>query len=140
MNNNTYKIECPEDHKLLGIVVPKQKLKEEYSRVFHQGLMELVLDSDLSGNDLRVFLGVLAHVEYENSFTMSLTALSSNLGIPRQSLSRSITKLIKKGYLHKQGNQGQINHYMVDPRIVLRSRASKFSKVLDRWDNLPKAN
>ena len=137
MKNNTYKIECPEDKNLLGILVPKQKLKSDHSRVFHEGVMELVLDRDLTGTDLRVFLGILANLEYENSFTMSLTALSTKLGIQRSDLSKSVSKLIKKNYLHRVGNQGQINHYMVDPRIVFRSRVSKLSKIINRWDDLP---
>ena len=137
MDNKTYTITCPEDQKLLGVVVPNQKLKEDHSRIFNQGIMELILDDNLSGNDLRAFLGVLAHLEYDNKFTMSLTCLSEKLGIPRQSLNRSITKLTKKGYLAKESNQGSVNHYMIDPRIAFKSRVSKFSKVVDRWDDLP---
>ena len=137
MKNNTYKIECPEDKKLLGILVPQQKLKSDHSRIFHDGIMELILDEDLTGTDLRAFLGILANLEYENSFTMSLTSLSTKLGIQRPDLSKAVSKLIKKNYLHKVGKQGQINHYMVDPRIVFRSRVSKLSKVINRWDDLP---
>ena len=137
MKNNTYKIECPEDKNLIGILVPKQKLKSDHSRIFHDGVMELVLDGDLTGTDLRVFLGILANLEYENLFTMSLTALSAKLKIQRPDLSKAVSKLIKKNYLHKVGNQGQVNHYMVDPRIAFKARVSKFSQVLNRWDDLP---
>ena len=137
MNNKTYKIECPEDRKLLGIVVPTKKLKSNHVRTFQDGLLELVLDDDLSGDDLRTLLGMLAHLEYENKFTMSLTALSEKLKIPRPSLSKAVNKLAKKGYLTKEGSQGKVNHYMVDPRIAFKSRVSKFSKILDHWDNLP---
>ena len=139
MNSRTYKIECPEDRKLLGIVVPTQKLKSNHIRTFQDGLMELILDNDLSGDDLRVFLGILANLEFENRFTMSLTDLAKKLGMYRQNLSRSVNKLQKKGYLVKEGSQGKINYYMVDPRIAFKSRVSKFNKVIDHWDNLPQA-
>ena len=140
MNTKTYKIECPEDRKLLGVVVPTQKLKSNHIRTFQEGLLELVLDNELAGDDLRTLLGVLAHLEYENKFTMSLTALSSKLKMPRSSLSKAVTKLVKKGYLTKENSQGNINHYMVDPRIAFKSRVSKFSKVVEHWDDLPTSN
>ena len=139
MNNKTYKIECPEDRKLLGIVVPTQKLKSDHIRTFQEGLLELILDDNLSGDDLRTFFGILAHLEYENKFTMSLTALAEKLGMYRPNLSRSVNKLVRKGYLTKENSQGKINHYMVDPRIAFKARVSKFSKVLDSWDDLPRA-
>ena len=137
MNNRTYKIECPEDRKLLGIVVPNQKLKSNHIRTFQEGLLEIILDSDLSGDDLRTFFGILAYLEYENKFTMSLTALAEKLEMYRPNLSKSVNKLVKKGYLSKENNQGKVNHYMVDPRIAFKSRVSKFSKIVERWDDLP---
>ena len=138
-NTKTYKIECPEDRKLVGIIVPNQKLKSSHIRTFQEGLLEVVLDDNLSGDDLRTLLGILAHLEYENKFTMSLSALSTKLKMPRPSLSKAVGKLVKKGYLTKEGSQGKVSHYMVDPRIAFKSRVSKLSKVLDHWDNLPQA-
>ena len=138
MNNRTIKIECPEDNKTVVVNVPIKKLKSDHVRAFQEGLLELVVDDDLSGDDLRTFLGVLAHVEFENTFTMSLTALSAKLGIDRSNLSKAITKLVKKRYLTKVDSQGKVNHYMVDPKIAFKSRVSKFNKVINRWDNLPK--
>ena len=137
MNNKTYKIECPEDRNLLGIVVPTQKLKSNHVRTFQDGLTEIALDKELCGDDLRTLLGILANLEYENKFTISLTTLAEKLEIPRSNLSKAVKKLVKKGYLAKEGSQGNIIHYMVDPRIAFKSRVSKFSKVIDHWDNLP---
>ena len=139
VNNRTIKIECPEDSKTFVVNVPTKKLKSDHVRAFQEGLLELIVDDDLSGDDLRAFLGVLAHVEFENTFTMSLTALSAKLGIDRSNLSKAITKLAKKRYLTKVNSQGKVNHYMVDPRIAFKSRVSKFTKVVDRWDDLPQA-
>ena len=137
MNTKTYKIECPEDRKLLGVIVPTQKLKSNHVRTFQEGLTEIVLDKELSGDDLRTLLGILANLEYENKFTISLTTLSERLEMPRSNLSKAVKKLVRKGYLTKEGKQGNISHYMVDPRIAFKSRVSKFSKILDRWDDLP---
>ena len=139
MNSKTYKIECPEDRKLLGIVVPTQKLKSNHVRAFQNGLTELVLDKELSGDDLRTLLGIIANLEYENKFTMSLTMLSAKLEMPRSNISKAVKKLVQRNYLIKEGGQGKVNYYMVDPRIAFKSRVSKFGKVVERWDDLPQA-
>ena len=57
----------------------------------------------------------------------------------RPNLSKSVNKLVKKGYLTKESSQGKVNHYMVDPRIAFKARVSKFGKVLNRWDDLPQS-
>ena len=137
MNNRIYKIECPEDKKLMGVVVPEQKLKSNHIRTFQDGLLEIIRDKDLCGDDIRVLLGILSQMEYENRFTITLTKLGEQIGLDRSTVSKSTKKLVSRGYLTKEGSQGQINHYMVDPRIAFKSRVSKFSKVLNRWDDLP---
>ena len=140
MNNRIIQIECPEDGNTVVVNnINKKYLKSDYVRAYQEGLLELAIDSDLAGDDLRVFLGLLASVDYENVFNLSLTALAKKLNMARPSVSRAIAKLIKKRYLSKVDSQGQVNHYMVDPRIAFKTRASKFNKVLDTWDDLPQA-
>ena len=140
MNNRVIQIECPEDGNTVVVnSVNKKYLKSDYVKAYQEGLLELAIDSDLAGDDLRVFLGLLANVDYENIFNLSLTALAQKLGIARPSVSRAITKLIKKRYLSKVDNRGRVNHYMVDPRIAFKTRASRFNQVLNTWDDLPQA-
>ena len=121
----------------MGVLVPKQKLKSNHIRTFQEGLLEITRDKDLCGDDIRVLLGVLSQMEYENRFTTTLTKLAEEIGLDRSTVSKSTKKLVKKGYLTKEGSEGQVNHYMVDPRIAFKSRVSKFSKIVDRWDDLP---
>ncbi len=137
MNKKSYIIECDADKKIVAREVPSTKLKSDYVRAFQEGLLEIICDKDLTGDDIRVFLGIISHVEYENKFTMPLGHLAEAIGIKRQNVSKSVKKLLEKRYLIKDGNQGQVNHYMVDPRIVLRSRNFNYKKVIKHWDELP---
>ncbi|MDJ0689663.1 MAG: winged helix-turn-helix transcriptional regulator [Xenococcaceae cyanobacterium MO_188.B32] len=139
MRNKTYTVTCPDDYKMLAIPVPTKKFKEGYVRTFQSGLLEIASDKELSGNDKAVFLGVLAHLEYENSFTMPITDLAKKLDIQRTHVNSSIKKLVKKGYLIQEGNLGRVNFYMVDPHIAIRCRNSKHNKVINRWEKLPVA-
>ena len=138
-NTKTLKIEYPEDKQIVISTRLKKYLKSDYVRTFQEGLSEIVCDKDLSGEDVRIFFGIIANLEYENIFRMSLAALSKELGIDRSNISKSVSKLVQKNYLTKIDSQGKVSHYMADPRIVFKSRASKLNGVVDIWDNLPQA-
>ena len=135
----TYIIECEQGKNLVAREVPSTKLKSHYVRAFQEGLLEIILDKDLTGDDIRVFLAIISHVEYENKFTMPLSHLAEAIGMKRPNVSKSVQKLLQKAYLLKDGNQGQVNHYMIDPRIILRSRNFNYKKVIEHWDKLPVA-
>ena len=140
MNNKSIRIEYPEGE-MPAILNRKPKkhlknLKTGYLRIFQDALIELGKDKELSGDDLRVFMGILANLEYENIFRESLTKLSSDIEINRSTISRSVSKLVKKHYLVKIGGQGRVNHYMVDPRTIFRTRAEHLSDLFDVWDEV----
>lgn len=134
MSRKKYTIECGEDEKLFPLVTSKKKLKSAYTRVFHEGILELVNDRDLSGSDLRVFLAIIGNLGYENKFTMSITSLGELLGMQRQNVGSCIKNLVKRRYLRKEKGIGNVNFYLVDPTIAVRCRNSKYGKVIDLWD------
>ena len=133
----TVKIEYPEDRQIVVSSRLKKYLKSDYIRAFQEGLLEIICDKDLSGEDVRIFFGIVANLEYENIFRMPLAVLSRQLGIDRSNISKSVSKLVQKNYLTKISSQGRVNHYMADPRIAFKSRASNLSGVMSRWDEIP---
>ena len=135
-NTKILKIEYPEDKQIVVSSRIKKYLKTDYVRAFQEGLSEIICDKDLSGEDVRIFFGIVANLEYENIFRMPLAVLSKELGIDRSNISKSVSKLVRKNYLTKIDSQGRINHYKADPRIAFKSRASKLNGVVDRWDDL----
>ena len=137
MIKRTYTIECEPDKKIVAREVPSIKLKSHYVRAFQEGLLEIICDKDLTGDDIRVFLAIISHVEYENKFIMPLGHLGKAIGIKRQNVSKSVKKLLEKRYLIRDGNQGQVNHYMIDPRIIIRCRNFNYKEVIKHWDELP---
>ena len=138
-NTKTLKIEYPADKQIVVSSRIKKYLKSDYVRAFQEGLSEIICDRDLSGEDVRIFFGIIANLEYENIFRMPLAALSRELGIDRSNISKSVSKLVQKNYLTKINSQGRVNHYMADPRIAFKSRASKLDGVVNRWDDLPQS-
>ena len=139
MKNKTYIIECESDKKIVAREVTSTKLHSDYVRAFQEGLLEIICDKDLTGDDIRVFLAIMSHMEFDNKFTMPLGHLAEAIGIKRQNVSKSVKKLLEKQYLNRDGNQGQVNHYMIDPRIIIRARNFNYTSIVERWDKLPVA-
>jgi len=139
MKKKTYIIECGLDKKIVAKEVISTKLHSDYVRAFQEGLLEIICDKDLTGDDIRVFLAIMSHMEFDNKFTMPLGHLAEAIGMKRQNVSKSVKKLLEKQYLNRDGNQGQVNHYMIDPRIIIRARNFNYTSIVKRWDELPVA-
>ena len=139
MKNKTYIIECAPDKKIVAKEVISTKLHSDYVRAFQEGLLEIICDKDLTGDDIRVFLAIMSHMEFDNKFTMPLGHLAEAIGMKRPNVSKSVKKLLEKQYLNRDGNQGQVNHYMIDPRIIVRARNFNYKSIVKRWDELPVA-
>ena len=124
----------PEDSVVNIFAKPSKYLKDDYGRYFSNEMLGLAVDKDLSGNDLRVFLAILANVEFENIFNLSQQELSDQLEIHRPAIAKSLKKLISKGYLQVIDTSGRKNIYMVNPHIVFRSRAKNYKDLCRAWD------
>ncbi len=97
-------------------------------------MLGLAVDKDFSGNDLRVFLAVLANLGFENVLSISQQELSSQLGIHRSDVAKSIKKLISKGYLEIIDTVGRQNIYMFNPSVAFKSRAKNLKELKHAWD------
>ena len=67
-NTKTLKIEYPEDEQIVISSRLKKYLKSDYIRTFQEGLSEIICDRDLSGEDVRVFLGIIANFRIRKYF------------------------------------------------------------------------
>ncbi len=123
----------PEDSVVNIFAKPSRYLKDDYGRYFSHEMLGIAVDKDLSGNDLRVFLAILANVEFENIFNLSQQELSDQLEIHRPAIAKSLKKLISKGYLQIIDTAGRKNIYMVNPHIVFRSRAKNYKDLCRAW-------
>ena len=109
-------------------------LKDDHARYFSSEMLGLAVDKDFSGNDLRVFLAVLANLGFENVLSISQQELSSQLGIHRSDVAKSIKKLISKGYLEIIDTVGRQNIYMFNPSVAFKSRAKNLKELKNAWD------
>lgn len=124
----------PEDSVVNVFAEPKRYLKNDYARHFSSEMLCLAVDKDLSGNDLRVLLAILANLGFENIVNISQQKLSEQLKINRPAVARSIKKLILKGYLEIIDTVGRQNIYMFNPSVAFKSRAKNLKELKYAWD------
>ncbi len=124
----------PEDSVVNVFAQPKKYLKDDYARHFSSEMLGLAVDKDLSGNDLRVFLAILANLGFENILNISQQELSNQLEIHRPAIAKSIKKLISKGYLEIVDTVGRQNIYMFNPNVAFKSRAKNLKELKHAWD------
>ena len=125
----------PEDSLVNIFTEPKRYLKDDYARHFSSEMLGLAIDRDLSGNDLRVLLAILANLGFENIVNISQQELSDQLKINRPSVAKALKKLISKGYLEIVDTIGRRNIYMFNPSVAFKSRAKNLKELKQAWNS-----
>jgi predicted transcriptional regulator len=134
MRSKKLEIYYPEDSVVNVFAKPGKYLKDDYARYFLSEMLSLAVDKDFSGNDLRVFLAILANLDYENTLNISQQKLADQLNIDRSAIGKSIKRLISKGYLQVVDTAGRQNIYQFNPHIAFRSRAKNYKDLCRAWD------
>ena len=125
----------PEDSLINIFAEPKKYLKNDYARHFSSEMLGLAIDKELSGNDLRVLLAILANLGFENIVNISQQELSEQLNINRPAVAKSLKKLISKKYLEIIDNIGRRNIYMFNPSVAFKSRAKNLRELKEAWND-----
>ena len=134
VNNTKIEIHYPEDAVLNIFTKPRKHLKNGYARYFLDDIIALGTDRDFSGTDLRVFLVIIGNVGYDNIINISQSELTEQSNISQQNISKSIQKLISKGYLQVIDKIGRRNIYMLNPNVAFRSKAENLKELKQAWD------
>ncbi len=134
MVNRKVEVYYPDGMNLNLIPAHQKYLKEDYVRFFQGDMKDLASDKTLDGQDLRVALTIISNLSYDNKFTLSHKQLAEQVGIQRPNATKSVNKLVKKGYLQIIGKQGQQNLYMFNPSVAFKSKAKNLKQLKTAWD------
>ena len=131
--------EIPNDLTPVGYLKPNHKMprNSRYVRVFQSSFLDIARDRDFNGDALRVFLAILAHIEYEGVFEISLTALAKELNMHRQNVGKATKLFVEKGYLKKESKPGMVSKYYLDPSFAFKNRVKHFEYLRDAWEAKP---
>ncbi len=134
MVDNKIEVRYPKDAVVNIYPKPIKYLKDAYARCFLDEALGLAVDKDLSGTDLRVLLAIIGNLGYDNLINISQKELEKQLNISQADISKSIKKLISKGYLQIVDKIGRRNIYMINPNVIFRSRAKNLKELKQAWN------
>lgn len=118
-------VDYSNDQEFVGIVKSKARLNGNHLRMFQFELHSMAEDRELTLTDLRVYIMILAHTDFENKIQISQSHLGEQLDIDQANVSRSIKKLCEKKVLIETGNVGKQKIYHLNPEFGWKGRASR---------------
>ncbi len=131
--NKRIEVYYPDDTVVNVYPKPAKHLKNSYARYFLDEALALAVDRDFSGTDFRVLLAIIGNLDYDNIINISQKQLGEKLSIGQADISKSLKKLINKGYLQIINKIGRQNIYQFNPHIAFRSRAKNYKDLCRTW-------
>ncbi|MEC5308844.1 replication/maintenance protein RepL [Bacillus thuringiensis] len=113
---------------LLTPAKKKKVYKGDWGMMFQEGLTH-VAKLNLKGETLRVYMILLAKLDYENWLRVRQQDIADELHIKKQAVSRAIKELFDHGILVKGPKVGASNTYRLDPSFAFRGRDKNFDQV-----------
>ncbi|WP_412839894.1 replication/maintenance protein RepL [Bacillus paranthracis] len=113
---------------LLTPAKKKKVYKGDWVMMFQEGLTH-VAKLNLKGETLRVYMILLAKLDYENWLRVRQQDIADELNIKKQAVSRAIKELFEHGILVKGPKVGASNTYRLNPSFAFRGRDKNLEQV-----------
>ncbi|MBW3496897.1 helix-turn-helix domain-containing protein [Bacillus sp. FDAARGOS_1420] len=113
---------------LLTPTKQKKVYKGDWVMMFQEGLTH-VAKLNLKGETLRVYMILLAKLDYENWLRIRQKDLAEELNMKPPHISRAIKELFEHGILVKGPKVGASNTYRLDPSFAFRGRDKNLEQV-----------
>ena len=105
----------------------------EFFTMNQEQLLYIINDANgkLSGNDLRVFLALCAHLDFDNYISVTQAKIAEEVGMKRPNVTKSISALVEKGVLERGPKVGRTFTYRLDLNVGWRGKGVKHKKELN---------
>jgi len=98
----------------------------------NQNAMEAIATSNLSGEDLRVFMLLCAHLDFENYIGVAQSKIADKLKMKRPHVSRAIKHLLESDVLVKGPKVGRTLTYRLNPNVGWKGRGSNHRNAIEK--------
>jgi hypothetical protein len=113
---------------VLVYVPAKARIKEGWFMGFQEGFLQLAKDRHLAGQPLRVLLGMLSKLDFENFIAFSQAELAEQLKINPTRVSESVKRLRERGVILTGPRVGSMKTYRLNPGYAWKGNV----RTLDR--------
>jgi hypothetical protein len=96
-----------------------------------QPALDLLADSDLTGEELKVLLKLLGRLDFENFLLINQSELAKSMGIQRTNVNRSIKRLVALEVLIEGPKAGPLRTYRLNPTFGWKGSAKNHKNVVD---------
>lgn len=93
--------------------------------------IQLARVGGLPGDALRVFLALVAHLDYENFVVTPQAEIAARIGMQPSNFNRGLAALIAEGVVEKGPKIGRMVSLRMSPAYVWKGSASNHRKALD---------
>lgn len=93
--------------------------------------IQLARVGGLPGDALRVFLALVAHLDYENFVVTPQSEIAATIGMQPSNFNRGLAALIAEGVVEKGPKIGRLVSLRMSPAYVWKGSASNHRKALD---------
>lgn len=107
------------------------RFKETYIVAFQHG-MALLAQSDLTANDHKTLLALLARLTLNNHVLIAQKEIAEATGIRPNNISRSINRLMERQIISKGPKFGHSNSYKLNPDYVWFGKADQRARERQR--------
>lgn len=97
--------------------------------------MVLAQNKKLGADDFRVFLGLVAHIDFENLLVLNQAELARELDMHRQHVQRSIKRLMATGAILEGPRIGVSRSYRFNPNFGWKGSAKNHVTALEQRMN-----
>ena len=102
----------------------------------YQAAIDQLADSpDLTDGDIRVLMKLFAKLDYENFIHLEIKQIAEEMGRSREAVSRSVSRLVQAGVLHRGPRVGRAYTYRMDTGTAFRGKPDARHRVQRELDS-----
>lgn len=113
----------------------KFRFNTRWAVVFDEMFLSLSKDKQITLYDMRILNYLMANLELENYIQVTQKEISENLDIDQADVSRSIRKLLEKGYIEKI-TKGGIKAYRFSVKYAWKGGAKEYEEAKSNVINI----
>lgn len=115
-----------------AVVLVPERARNQYRRWLAMS-QDAVIDALLQLrklDELRVFLALLRHLDYDNLVLVSQKRIAEELGMHKSNVSKAIRSLVERGFLVASERIGNVRAYRLSPLVAWKGKAEEHQRAI----------
>lgn len=114
------------------VAVPRSQSKNWNRGGFFMGMLAAfddIANADWPDGDYKIFIKLLGRLDFENYLHLDVKELAEEMGRSRETVSRAVSRFVKRGILHRGPRVGRSYTYRLDPSTAWRGKSDARERI-----------